>query len=205
MVIKQSQRELAQALLRERGIMRLAELRKAGITAATISRMRQAGEVRHLARGLYQLSDTELELHHSMAEAAKRVPKGIICLTSALVFHELTLELPDKVWMTINRKGWAPTGDGVKIRIVRFADHLLDEGFETHTIEKVPVKVFSPASTIADCFRHPRKVERSVAIEGLREALRRGKTTPSEISEQARKRGVYHLIKPYLETLTTNR
>lgn len=202
--MQQSQRELAQALLRERGITRLVELRRAGVTAATVGRMKQAGEVRQLARGLYQLPDAELELHHGMAEAAKRVPKGVICLVSALVFHELTLELPGKVWMAIGKKAWAPTGGGAKIQAVRFADRLLNEGFETHIVEGVSVKVFSPASAVVDCFRHPRKVERSVAIEGLREGLRQRKTTPEEIGRQARNRGAYRLIKPYLETLITN-
>lgn len=87
---QRSQRELAQALLAEEGILRLAELRKAGVTAATISRMERAGEVIRLSRGVYQLPDAELDPNHSMAEAAKRVPKGVVCLVSALVFHGLT-------------------------------------------------------------------------------------------------------------------
>ncbi|MCB1677873.1 MAG: hypothetical protein KDI16_04240, partial [Halioglobus sp.] len=96
-----TQRELAQDLLKKQGIMRLLELREAGVTAATMSRMERAGEVIRLVRGVYQLPDDDLDPNHGLAEAAKRVPKGIVCLVSALAFHGLTDQLPPKVWMAI--------------------------------------------------------------------------------------------------------
>jgi predicted transcriptional regulator of viral defense system len=135
---RRSQREMAQALLSERGILRLVELREAGVTAATMSRMERVGEVIRLSRGVYQLPDAELDPNHSLAEAAKRVPKGVVCLVSALAFHGLTDQLPPKVWMAIGSKDWAPQRNGAPIRIVRFTDSLLSEGFETHTIEGDP-------------------------------------------------------------------
>jgi predicted transcriptional regulator of viral defense system len=199
-----SQRVLAQALLRERGIMRLVELREAGVTAATMSRMERVGEVIRLARGVYQLPDADLDPNHSLAEAAKRVPKGVVCLVSALAFHGLTDQLPPKVWMAIGTKDWAPQRNGAGIRIVRFTDSLLREGFQTHAIGGVPVKVFGVAKTVADCFRHRGKVGLSVAIEGLQESLRQRKATPAEISRQAEKGGVSTVIRPYLEALTAN-
>jgi predicted transcriptional regulator of viral defense system len=201
---RRSQRELAQALLRERGIMRLVELREAGVTAATMSRMERDGEVIRLSRGVYQLPDADLDPNHSLAEAAKRVPKGVVCLVSALAFHGLTDQLPPKVWMAIGPKDWAPQRNAAGIRIMRFTDSLLREGFETHAIEGVPVKVFGVAKTVADCFRHRGKVGLSVAIEGLQEALRQHKATPAEISRQAEMGGVSTVIRPYLEALTAN-
>lgn len=201
---RRPQRELAQALLRERGMLRLVELREAGVTAATMSRMERAGEVIRLSRGVYQLPDADLDPNHSLAEAAKRVPKGIVCLVSALAFHGLTDQLPPKVWMAIGSKDWAPQRDGTPIRIVRFTDGLLRDGVETHAIEGVAVKVFGAARTVADCFRHRGKVGLSVAIEGLQEALRQRKATPAEIARQADKGGVSTVIRPYLEALTAN-
>ncbi len=201
---RHSQREQAQALLRERGLLRLVELREAGVTAATMSRMERAGEVIRLARGVYQLADAELDPNHSLAEAAKRVPKGVVCLVSALAFHGLTDHLPPKVWMAIGPKDWAPKRDGTPIRIVRFTHSLLREGFDTHVIEGVAVKVFGVARTVADSFRHRGKVGLSVAIEGLQEALRQRKATPAEIARQADKGGVSTVIRPYLEALTAN-
>ncbi|WP_365979928.1 type IV toxin-antitoxin system AbiEi family antitoxin domain-containing protein [Mesorhizobium sp.] len=191
-------------MLKARGIARLAELRAEGVTAATISRMERDGEVLRLARGLYQLSDAPLDAHHSLAEAAKRIPKGVVCLVSALAFHQLTDQLPRQVWIAIGQKDWAPKADGAPVRLVRFTDRLLTEGVEPHTVEGVPVKVFGVAKTIADCFRHRNKIGLSVAIEGLQEALRQRKTTPGEIARQAERGAVATVIRPYLEALTAN-
>ncbi|MGX5830209.1 type IV toxin-antitoxin system AbiEi family antitoxin domain-containing protein [Mesorhizobium sp. 43Arga] len=199
-----SQRQIARALLAARGIARLVELRDAGVTAATVSRMEQDGEVLRLARGLYQLSDAPLAASHSLAEAAKRVPKGVVCLVSALAFHGLTDQLPKHVWIAIGRKDWAPKPDGTSIRIVRFTESLLNESVETHIVESVPVKVFGIVKTIADCFRYRNKIGLSVAIEGLQEALRQRKATAGEIARQAEFGGVATVIRPYLEALTAN-
>ena len=199
-----SQRQIAHALLKKRGIMRLAELREAGVSAATVSRMERDGEVIRLSRGLYQLSDATLNVSHSLAEAAKRTPKGVVCLVSALAFYGLTDQLPSKVWMAIGKKDWAPKPDGAAIRVVRFTESLLAEGVDTHMIEGVSVKVFDVARTVADCFRHRNKVGLSVAIEGLQETLRQRKATPAEIARQAERGGVATVIRPYLEALTAN-
>lgn len=199
-----SQRQIAQALLEARGIARLAELRAAGVTAATVSRMERDGEIVRLARGLYQLPDALLDAHHSLAEAAKRLPKGVVCLVSALALHGLTDQLPKKVWMAIGKSDWSPKADGVPIRVVRFTDSLLVESVEIHEIEGVSVKVFGVAKTVADCFRHRSKIGLTVAIEGLQEALRQRKATPAEIVRQADRGGVSTVIRPYLEALTAN-
>ncbi|MDZ4759864.1 MAG: type IV toxin-antitoxin system AbiEi family antitoxin domain-containing protein [Alphaproteobacteria bacterium] len=198
------QRPIARKLLAERGMARLADLLAAGVTAATMTRMANDGEVVRLARGLYQLADAELDAQHSLAEAAARLPKGVICLTSALVFHGLTDQLPRKVWIAIGVGDWAPEPSSPPLRIVRMTNALLGDGVETHTIESVRVKVFGIAKTIADCFRHRRSVGLSIALEGLQEALRQRKVTPAAMSRQAAKSGVATVIRPYLEALTAN-
>ncbi|MHC2483429.1 putative transcriptional regulator of viral defense system [Rhizobium leguminosarum] len=199
-----TQRQIARTVLTERGIARLVELRNAGVTAATMSRMERDGEVLRLARGLYQLPDAQLDVNHSLAEVAKRAPKGVICLVSALAFHGLTDQLPGQIWLAIARKDWAPKLDGPAMRIVRFTDSLLNENVETHVIEGVPVRVFGIAKTIADCFRYRNKIGLSIAIEGLQEALRQRRATPGEIANQAERGGVGSVIRPYLEALTAN-
>lgn len=199
-----TQRDRAMEMLRDRGIVRLSEFRAAGITAATIGRMREDGEVLRLARGLYQLPDAPLDANHSLAEAAKRVPKGVVCLTSALAFHELTDQFPRSVWLAIGKNDWAPHDDEAALRIVRFTEELLTADIETTSIEGVSVKVFGVAKTIADCFRHRRSVGQSVALEGLQEALRQRKASPAEIARAADKGGVGTVIRPYLEALTAN-
>jgi predicted transcriptional regulator of viral defense system len=199
-----SQRQIAHALLTACGIARLVELRAAAVTAATMSRMERDGEVLRLARGLKQLSDAPLDVNHSLAEAAKRVPKGVVCLVSALAFHGLTDQLPRQVWLAIGHKDWPPKPDGTPIRIVRFTESLLNDSVETHVIEGVPVKVFGAIKTIADCFRYRNKIGLPVAIEGLQEALGQYKATPGEITRRAERDGVSTVIRPYLEALTAN-
>ena len=145
-----------------------------------------------------------LDANHSLAEAAKRVPRGVVCLVSALAYHDLTDQLPRAVWMAIGTKDWTPKDGRPVMRIVRFTDTFLTDDVHTVNIESVPVKVFGVAKTIADCFRHRRKVGQSVALEGLQEALRQRKATPAEIARHAKRGGVATVVRPYLEALTAS-
>src|ERR1700760_722399 len=115
-----SQQDRAIALLGAQGMARLSELLDAGVTAATISRMERKGVVVRLARGLYQLPDTPLDAHHSLAEAAKLVPKGVVCLQSALAYHELIDRIPPVVWIAIGPKEWRPRIASAPIQVTRF-------------------------------------------------------------------------------------
>lgn len=198
------QREQLTAFLYARGIARLHEIRRAGITAATVSRLEREGLVTRLGRGLYQLADAPLEGNHSLAEAAKRVPKGVVCLVSALAFHGLTDQMPRRVWIAIGPKDWKPQIDYPPLRIVHFADRFLREDVENHTIEGVTVPIFGIAKTIADAFRHRRSVDTTIAVQALRETLRQRKATPAEIARCAVQGGVWTTLRPYLEALTAD-
>lgn len=208
----QNHQQRAVSLLRERGIARLSEFIAAGITSATIARMEKRGELLQLGRGLYQLPDAELDANHSLAEAAKRVPKGIICLVSALAFHELTDTIPSRIWVAIGSTDRRPKIESPPIQFVRFGVKTLDVGIEEHVIEGVQVRIYSPAKTVVDLFRYRRQEGRrfqqstglNLALEGLREALRSGKARPSEIASYAQDAGVWKVVQPYLEALTAN-
>ena len=199
-----TQAERLTAFLRDHGIARLAEIRRAGITAASVSRLERRGVVTRLSRGLYQLADAIPEANHSLAEAAKRVPKGVICLTSALAFHGITDQMPRRVWIAIGPKDWKPQIDYPPLRVVRFANKFLKEGVEMHEIEGVSVPVFGVAKTIVDVFRHRHSVGTDVAVPALKEALRQRKATASEISDWAMRNGVWNSLRPYLEAFTAN-
>jgi predicted transcriptional regulator of viral defense system len=199
-----TQRSQALQLLKRRGMTRLAELGEAGITATTVSRMEKAGEVVRLARGLYQLPDAALDPQQSLAEAARLVPKGVICLVSALAFHGLTDQMPPKVWIAIGRKDWRPRVSYPPIRIARFSDELLRRSVEPKKIAGTPVPVFSVPKTVADLFRYRRTLGDSIAIEGLRQALRRRKATPAEIAREAEAAGVWGTMEPYVMALTSD-
>jgi predicted transcriptional regulator of viral defense system len=197
-------RKQALALLKRRGIVRPAEFQQAGITATTISRMEQAGEIVRLARGLYQLPDAPLDPQQSLAEAARQVPKGVICLASALALHGLTDQMPPKVWVAIGRKDWRPRISHPPIRIARFPDEQLRHGVERKRIAGTTVPVFGVAKTVADLFRYRRTVGDALAIEGLREALRQRKATPAQIAREAEAAGVWRTMEPYAMALTSH-
>ena len=199
-----TQRTQALALLKRRGMTRLAEFSQAGITATTIGRMERAGEVVRLARGLYQHPDARLDAHQSLAEAARLVPKGVICLASALAFHGLTDQMPPKVWIAIGRKDWRPRLTYPPIRIARFSDGLLSRSVDRKKIGGTPVPVFGVAKTVADLFRYRRTVGDALAIEGLRQALRQRKATPAEIAREAEVAGVWDTMEPYVMALTSD-
>ncbi len=199
-----NQRSHALALLERRGMIRMSEFLQDGITATTVSRMEQAGEIVRLARGLYQLPDAALDPQQSLAEAARLVPKGVICLASALACHGLTDQMPPKVWIAIGRKDWRPRVSYPPIRVARFSDELLRRGVEYRMIAGTRVPVFGVAKTVADLFRYRRTVGDALAIEGLRQALRHRKATPAQIAREAHAAGVWSTMEPYLMALTSD-
>jgi predicted transcriptional regulator of viral defense system len=206
------QQDRAITLLKRRGMARLAELTRAGITGTTLSRMKEKGLVVQLGRGLYQLPDAPLDANHDLAEAAKRVPKGVVCLVSALAFHGLTDTIPGRVWMAIGAKDRLPRVESPLLQIVRFGENALRTGVQEHIIEQVPVRIYDPAKTVIDLFRYRQRAGRryqnspglNLALEGLREALRQRKTTPAEIARYANEAGIWKIVQPYLAAMVAN-
>jgi predicted transcriptional regulator of viral defense system len=199
-----TQLEKALALLRQGGLTRLSEFQRAGVTAATVSRLEKSGAISRLARGLYQLPDAAVGTNHTLAEASKLVPKGVICLTSALAFHGLTDQMPARVWVAIGSKDWRPRLKYPPMRFAHFPPKQLRAGVEHHTIEGASVPIFSVCKTIADVFRYRRTIGIGIdiAIEGLREAMRQRKATPGEIARYAVEGGVWKVMEPYMSALT---
>jgi predicted transcriptional regulator of viral defense system len=202
--MQNSQRAKLRSLLDTRSMMRAQELREAGISAQTIARAVENGEIERISRGVYQKSGAEIEENQILAEAAIRVPKGVIALVSALAFHDLTDQMPRRVWMAIGASDWAPVQSYPPLRMVRFTEAYLRQGIEHHVIAGVQVPIYSISKTLADLFRNPRLVDRSVAVEGLRAALQQRKATPSAIAQGAKAGGAWKVMQPYLEALTFN-
>jgi predicted transcriptional regulator of viral defense system len=207
-----TQQDRALSLLKQKGMARLTELTGAGVTAATVSRMKEKGLITQLCRGLYQLPDAPLDANHSLAEAAKLIPKGIVCLVSALAFHELTDTIPSRVWMAIGPKDRQSRIARPAIQFVRFKPELLRAGVDSHIIESVNVRITNPARTVVDLFRYRQRAGiryrhspgLGLAIEGLQEALRQRKATPAELARCATAAGVWKVMQPYVEALTAN-
>ncbi|WP_421694423.1 type IV toxin-antitoxin system AbiEi family antitoxin domain-containing protein [Aestuariivirga sp.] len=199
-----SQRAQALKLLKTCPMMRLKDFAARGIAPETLARLVRDGEVVRPARGLYQLADSSGDAARILAEASVLVPKGVICLTSALQFHELTLQMPSAVWMAIDRTAWRPKIDYPPIRFVRFTGPSLTEGVERHSVDGVEVAITNPARTIVDCFRYRAKVGLDVALEGLREGLRQRKVTSDQLWTYGTKGKVWSTMKPYVEAMVAD-
>lgn len=191
-------------LLHAHTMVRANELNALGVAAATISRAVEDGDVIRVGRGLYQLPNIDADVGLSLAEASKRVPKGTICMISALAYHGLTDQMPRKVWMAIGAKAWAPSVEYPPLRIVRFRSPYLGYGIERHLISGVKVPIYSIAKSLADAFRNPKLLERSVAIECLRSAVHQRKATPAAIADAARDCGAWKRMQPYLEAIISS-
>ena len=184
--------------------MRRVELGASGVHPQTLARLVQKGTLTRVTRGLYQLSDAEITAPHELAEVAKVAPKGVICLISALQFHELTLQMPSRVWLAIGTKARAPKIDYPPTRVVRFGKQALSLGVEIHSIDGVSVPIFNPAKTVVDCFRFRRHVGLDVALEGLHSVTKSDKARPAEIVQYARETRIWSVLRPYLEAVVAD-
>lgn len=190
------------ALAARRGIIRPRDLTAAGIPRGWIYRLHKRGLLERVGRGLYRLPGADLTASHTLAEAARRMPKGVVCLLSALQFHQLTTQLPHEVWIAIDVKAWKPRTGGLPARVVRFSGEALTAGIEHHDIEGVDVKVYTPAKTVADCFKYRSKIGLDVAIEALRDFVRERRGSMDELWRYAKICRVANVMRPYLEATT---
>lgn len=185
---------------RHGGTLRAAEAIGYGIHPRDLYRLRDAGKILQLSRGVYRLAEIETAENSDLAAVSARVPDGVICLISALSFHEITSEIPHEVFLAIRRRKESPRIDFPPTRIFHFSEETISAGVETHAIGGVAVKVFSMEKTVADCFKFRNRIGLDVALEGLKMCLA-AKGSRSKILEYARVCRVEKVIRPYLEAI----
>jgi predicted transcriptional regulator of viral defense system len=188
-------------LAARRHLVRPRDVEARGIARESLFRLCRRGLLRRAARGVYTLADAPVTANHSLAVVAKLVPRGVVCLLSALRFHGLTTQQPHEVWLALDVKAHRPTLDSPALRVVRFSGKSLAQGIVRHTVEGVRVPVYSAAKTVADCFKYRHKIGVDVAIEALRDVLRSKKATVDEIHRFAKICRVARVMQPYLESV----
>jgi len=199
--MQHSKSEQVMELARQRGVLRPRDLQEQAIPREYLRRLTHKGLLEKVGRGLYMLPGAEISEMHSLAEAAKRVPHGVVCLLSALRFHDLTTQNPHQVWIAIDVDARAPRPNNVPLRLVRFSGPALRSFIEEHNIEGVPVRVYGPAKTVADCFKFRNKIGLDIAIEALKDCWQQRKATIDEIWAAAKICRVTTIIRPYLESI----
>ena len=182
-------------------IVRASEIERLGIPREYLLRFQREGKLSRVGRGIYTRNSADITENHSLAEVAKRVPRAVACLISALSFHGLTTQIPHEVWIAIDRRARRPTGVSPRIRVVRVSSPAFEAGIEVKNIEGVPVRIYSVAKTVADCFKFRNKIGLDVAIEALKDAVHQRKATRSAIFEFARLCRVANVIRPYMDAI----
>lgn len=188
-------RHLAQDL----GVLRPRDLIEHGIPREYAQRLSARGELIRIGRGLYTLPDSTGSAHRSLAEVSKVVPQGVICLLSALRFHGLTTQNPPEVWIALEGKAWRPSTPPFRLHVIHLSGSAWTEGVDTHSIDGVPVRIYSPAKTVADCFKFRNKIGTDVAVEALRDYLRMFRGGADDLWRFAQINRVGRVIQPYLE------
>ena len=185
------------------GAISLSHARAAGIQTSTVYRLRDAGELVCISRGVYQLADAGDILSASPEYLAlkSRVPHGVLCTISALYHHELTTEIPSVVHLGIGRNNAIPRIDYPSIEIYRMPEAVLCHGVQSLTINGVTMRIFTPEKTLADCFKYRKRLGMDVGIEGLRRYLEKSDARPSAVLAMAKINRVAAVMKPYLEAL----
>lgn len=190
--------QLAQ-LARDVKILRARELEPHGIARSYLRQLVERGFLEQAGRGLYTLADADTSEYQTVIEASARLPHGVICLASALRFHNLTTQNPWKVWMLIETGKRVSKVDSPPLLIFQASGRSFSEGIETHVLDGRSVRVTSAAKTVVDCFKFRDKIGLDVALEALRECLREQRATREELHHFARICRVDRIMQPYME------
>lgn len=200
-IVSETKAEMVINLAREHGVLRPRDLREHRIPENYLWRLVEQGILERSGRGLYVLAEGEYTEWHSLALACKWVPRGVVCLLTALRFHNLTTQAPYEVWMALERPSRTPRLAYPPLRVVRFSGLAFSEGIEEHVVEGVPVRVYSPGKTVIDCFRYRNRIGLDVALEALRECRRHRRATMEELWHFAQICRVANVMRPYMESL----
>ena len=183
------------------GILRTAQALRAGIHPGTLYAMRDSGTLEVVSRGVYRLADSSPLGNPDLVTVATRVSGGVICLISALAFHDLTTQIPHEVHVALPRGAEEPRLDHPPIKTYRFTGKAYTEGVETHELDGVIVRIFSPEKTLADCFKFRTKVGLDTAVEAVRFYRERKRVKVDDLMHYAAICRVNKIIRPYLEAL----
>jgi len=186
-------------LAQKAGMLRVRDLTARGIHPEVLRRLARRGLLTRTARGLYMAANQEISGEYTLASAAKRIPQGVICLFTALRFHNIGTQNPPVVWVALPRKAAIPQVKDLPLRFVRFSGESYTAGVDTHVLDGVAVRITNPAKTVADCFKFRLKLGLDVAIEALREGRRERRFTMDELWKYAKICRVANVMRPYME------
>jgi predicted transcriptional regulator of viral defense system len=181
--------------------MRTRELERQGYSRPRIRTLAEQGVLEQVSRGLYHVAERAPDEHFTVLAVVARVPQAVVCLLSALRFHEIGTQSPHEVWIAVDRKARKPKLTGLPVKVVRFSGPSLRAGVESRMIGEREIRITSPARTVADCFKYRNKIGLDVALEALRDYLARHRGGADELWRYARLNRVARVMQPYLEAV----
>lgn len=190
-------------IARRRGVVSRREAAREGIHSQQFTRLVAEGALERVARGQYQVAERAATEHHGLVVVARAVPRGVICLVSALSVHGIGTQLPAEIWVAIEGRARRPALAYPPLRVARFSGRAFTYGVETHLLEGESVRVYGLAKTLADLFKYRNKVGLDVALEALREAWRARKFTIEDLDRAARVCRVERVMRPYVEAVVS--
>jgi predicted transcriptional regulator of viral defense system len=188
-------------MVQQKHVIRARDLGRIGVPRNYLGRLERRGVLQKIEHGLYEVVGLPPSEHMALLEIGHKVPKGVICLLSALRFHEIGTQMPSEVWIAIDVKARSPKIEHPPIRVARFSGEALRFGVEEHEVPGGRIRVYSPAKTVADCFKFRHKIGIDVALEALRECYRQKKATVDELWQAAKVCRVANVMRPYMESL----
>lgn len=200
--LETTQEEATMELARRQTLVRARDLAIHGLPTVVLSRLVAAGKLERLARGVYSLPGQPVSEHRSLAEVALRVPKGVVCLLSALRVHGIGTQAPFEVWVALPPNAPTPRLEQPALRVVRMSGAALTEGVESIEIDSVQVPVFNASKTVADCFKYRNKIGLDVALEALRDGWHQGKLPMDALWHYGTVNRVANVMRPYLQSVT---
>ncbi|SRR6266851_2855999 len=189
------------AFSRGGGLLRTSAALRAGIHPRILYDMRDHGVVEQLSRGLYRLADLPALSSPDLVTVALKVPTGVICLISALAYHEITPQIPHEVHVTLPRGTEPPRLKHPPLRVFWFTGRSFTEGIETHKVDSIGLRVYSPEKTLADCFKYRNKLGLDTVLEALRLYRSRRRPNVDDLMKFARICRVEKVMRPYLQAL----
>jgi predicted transcriptional regulator of viral defense system len=194
-------RQARAAFQRHGAVLRMADALREGIHRRTLYAMRDAGQIEVLARGLYRLADAQPLGHPDLVTIAAKLPRAVVCLLSALAYHDLTTQVPHEVWVAVPRNDEPPRIDYPPIRVVRLSHAPYQAGIESHRLDGIQVKIYSREKTLADCFKHRSDVGLDTVLEAVQRYKSQGRVNVAAVLRYAAVCRVARVARPYLEAL----
>ncbi len=200
--VASTQTEQLLALATHKRLLRSADVRAIGVSPQLLVNLQQKGQLVRVARGVYSLPDAPITEHQTLIEVCQRVPKAVVCLLSALRYHDVGTQAPHQVWIALPESAHTPILDYPVLRVVHLRGAAYSDGIETIDDQGAPIRVYGIAKTIADCFKFRQKIGLDIPLEALKDAWQRRLVSIDDLTRHARVNRVERIMRPYLEALT---